>query len=375
MAALHDTLSITIVDGDAPIAMADVEPDVDESGDVTGQYEPLVEFRVLRYSLLPDFERVRPVLRAAGAANHEMIMRHDELTASEQESLNLAVKAGEEIAKRFAIHDASGAPMEGRVLHFQEWGYDSGPLQAIRIAMALKYVQPPPRPRPPVVIKLRDATIESFVRNIFDHDTPEEGRKAWYMPHDVSFEIDERHQLGLLAELFGNARVQLAGYSASKVVQGLRCMMGGVHYESFTGLVWSAALPLDRRRAVIQSVFELYDQLLAAYPYESIDFRHPDDDRPFSGIDYGVPHLLLSEPWFRDRSEADQTSIRAAFFELFTRLLEHPAPVAQYAALHGLGHLEHPDREATIDRYLADNPWMDPDQRDYALAARRGDVL
>src|SRR4051812_31270488 len=193
MAALHDTLAITIVDGDVPIATADVEPDLDESGDVTGQYEPLVEFRVLRYSLLPDFERVRPVLRAAGAANHEMIKRHDELTASERETLMLAVKAGEAIAKRFVIHDESGAPMEGRVAHFQEWDYGSGPLHAIRIAMALKYVQPPPRPRPPVVITLRDATIDSFVRDVFDHATPDEGREAWYFPYDVSFEIDEHH--------------------------------------------------------------------------------------------------------------------------------------------------------------------------------------
>jgi hypothetical protein len=374
MAALHETITITIVDGDAPIATADVEPDLDESGEVTGQYEPLVEFRVLRYSLLPDFERVRPVLRAAGAANHEMITRDDELTASERETLTLAVKSGEAIATRLAIHDASGALMEGRVAHFQEWDYGSGPLHSIRIAMALKYVQPPPRPRPPVVITLRDATIESFVRDIFDHETPEEGRKPWYYPHDVSFEIDERHQLDLLAELFGNARA-LLDFSSGEVVQGLWCMMGGVHYESFTGLVWNPALPLDQRRAVIQSVYALYDQLLGAYPYESVDFRHPDDDRRFNGIDTMVPDLLLSEPWIRDRSETDHASIRTAFLELFARLLEHQAPVAQYAALHGLGHLEHPDRGATIDRYLTANPWMDPDQRDYALAARRGDVL
>lgn len=82
MAALHDMLTITIVDDDTPIATAEIEPDLDESGDVWGPHQPLVEFRVLRYSLLPAFERIRPVLRAAGAAMDTLSRRDDDLTAS-----------------------------------------------------------------------------------------------------------------------------------------------------------------------------------------------------------------------------------------------------------------------------------------------------
>ena len=221
MAALHDVLTITIVDGDAPIATADVEPDLDESGEVTGRYTPLVEFRVLRYSLLPAFDRIRPVLRAGGEATLTTMRREDDLTASESETLTLAIKASEAIADRLAIHDASGAPMDGRITLFHEIDYGAGPLHSIGIAMALEYVQPPPRKRPPVVIRLRDATIESFVKDVFDHETPDERRQSWYFARDVSFEIDERHQLDLLAELFGNARALLADYSSGKIEQGL----------------------------------------------------------------------------------------------------------------------------------------------------------
>jgi len=39
-----------------------------------------------------------------------------------------------------------------------------------------------------------------------------------------------------------------------------------------------------------------------------------------------------------------------------------------------LGHLERPERAAVIDRYLAAHSRMDDDQREYALAARSGDV-
>ena len=375
MAALHDSLTVTIVDGDVPIATAEIEPDLDESGQITGQHKPLVEFRVLSYALLPAFDRVRPVLRAAGEAMLTWFRRDDDLSDSERETITRATDAAKVVEDRLAIHDGSGAPMHGRITRFHEYDYGAGPLHTIGIAMALEYVQPPPRPRPPVVIRLRDATIESFVRDVFDHEMPEEGREPWYFPHDVDFEIDERRQLDLLAELFGNVRALLADYSPDMVCQGLWCMMGGVHHDSFTGLVWDSALPLDQRRAVIRRVYDLYDQLLAAYPYESVDFRHPDEDRRFNGIDYMVPDLLLSGQAIRDEVDADELAIRAEFLDLFARLLEHPAPVAQYAALHGLGHLEHPERAATIDRYLAARSWMDHDQREYALAARRGEVL
>lgn len=375
MAALHESLTITIVDGDAPIATAEIEPDLDESGQITGQYKPLVEFRVLSYSLLPAFEHIRPLVRAASDALDTLVRREDDLTPAERETLAVAMEAGEAVENRLVILDASGTPMHGRVTQLHESDFGGGPLHSIGIAMALEYVQPPPRPRPPVVIRLRDATIESFVASVFDHEMPEEGRKSWYSPFDVSFEIDERRQLDLLAELFGNAGELLAGYSADQVKQGLWCMMGGHRCDSFTGLVWDRALPLEQRRAVIRSVYDLYDQLLGAYPLESVDFRHPDEDRRFNGIDYMVPDLLLSGQTIRGEVDADELAVRAEFLALFARMLEHQAPVAQYAALHGLGHLEHPERAATIDRYLAAHSWMDHDQREYALAARRGEVL
>jgi len=318
-------LTLTILDGDVPIATVDVEEDQDKKDVDTGRYAPL------------------------------------------------AVKAAETVAERLVLHDATGAPMRGRVTWFSETDFGAGPLCSIGIALAEQYVHA--STRTPMVVSLRDATIESFVQEVFDHELPREGYDPWYYGSTVHFDMDAQHQLDLLAELFGNARSLLADFSPAGIVQGLWCMMGGVHNESFTGLVWNPALPLSQRRAVIRSVYDLYDQLLCTYPYEEIDFRHPDGDRAYEGIDYMVPDLLLSKPWFPDESEADQAAVSTEFLELFARMLEHEAPVAQYAALHGLGHLEHPDRSDTIDRYLAAHSWLEPDQREYALNARRGDVL
>jgi hypothetical protein len=133
---------------------------------------------------------------------------------------------------------------------------------------------------------------------------------------------------------------------------------------------------LAARRGLIQSVFQLYDQVLAPYPYDSIDFGHPDDGgRRFQTIDYMAPDLLLDAPWFRHEDPADTALVRTELLALFTRPLAHDAPVAQYAALHGLGHLEHEAGAAVIQQYLERHAWLDPAQRGYAERAMRGDVL
>jgi hypothetical protein len=88
-----------------------------------------------------------------------------------------------------------------------------------------------------------------------------------------------------------------------------------------------------------------------------------------------APDLLLARPWFSRADAADQARVSDGFLEVFARLLAHQAPVARYAALHGLGHLHHEGRAAAIDRFLAEHPSMESDQREYALAARCGDVL
>jgi hypothetical protein len=43
----------------------------------------------------------------------------------------------------------------------------------------------------------------------------------------------------------------------------------------------------------------------------------------------------------------------------------------QTAALHGLGHLHHPETQALIQRYRADHPSLTEAQKEYALAAAR----
>ncbi|HET7584323.1 MAG TPA: hypothetical protein VFK13_05415 [Gemmatimonadaceae bacterium] len=226
-----------------------------------------------------------------------------------------------------------------------------------------------------MIVDLRKATVAQLARAIFDHPTSDDLDEAWYSG-DVAFAIEPERQLRLITELFHGAPVAFSDYSAEQIEAGLWCMMGGVHPELLCGLIWDRQLPFDARRELVQSIYPLYDQVLAPYPYDEIDFGNPDDsNRRFRTIDYMAPDLLLDASSFRHEDADDAALVRGAFLDLFTRLLAHDAPVAQYAALHGLGHLQHERRAAAIQQYLDSHAKLDPGQRDYAERASRGAVL
>jgi hypothetical protein len=226
-----------------------------------------------------------------------------------------------------------------------------------------------------MLIDLRSATLPELVDAIFDHEVaPRPERDPWYYDYEVDFAVEPVRQMILLADLFRHAATALARFSPGQVGQGFWCMLGGVHMEHFTGHIWNPDIPFALRAAVIDSIYDLYDGLIASAPFEPIDFGSPDwPARRFQTIDYMIPDLVLTA-WHREDAD-DRVRVREAFLELFERLLDHPAPVARYAALHGLGHLEHDGRAAIIDAYLDAHPDITADVRTYALAARRGEVL
>ena len=156
----------------------------------------------------------------------------------------------------------------------------------------------------------------------------------------------------------------------------LWCVLGGAYNYEFVSLLWDRSLPLALRNATITALFNLYDRLLAAAPYEPIDFVNPDStSRRFKTIDYMAMALVVESLPPSNSTAYDRTRIRAALLDVLARLLEHPAQVAQYAALHALGHLKSKKRIEVIDRYLAAQPHIHHEQREYALSARAGELL
>jgi hypothetical protein len=62
-------------------------------------------------------------------------------------------------------------------------------------------------------------------------------------------------------------------------------------------------------------------------------------------------------------------------FLTLSDILALDSTICRGAALHGLGHLHHPDTDQLVQRYLRQNPALSSEARDYALAAARFEVL
>ncbi|HEX6806451.1 MAG TPA: hypothetical protein VF118_00605 [Gemmatimonadaceae bacterium] len=227
-----------------------------------------------------------------------------------------------------------------------------------------------------MLIDLRNATVEEFTTALFDHTPREELEdKPWYFADDLHFVVEPERQVANMTAVLEHAGNLIDRYSSPQIEEGLWCMIGGCWFDEFFGHAWNPSIALEPRLAAIDSIYFLYDQLLAARPFESIHFRHPDLlPRRFANIDYMVTDLMLLGRG-RDRPTADARRLRDACLRVFVRLLHHPAPVAQYSALHGLGHLNRAKGRAEIALYIAQHDDLSEDQLEYAHDAMRGDVL
>ena len=72
--------------------------------------------------------------------------------------------------------------------------------------------------------------------------------------------------------------------------------------------------------------------------------------------------------------DADERVVNEMYLAL-KKILFMGSLECQGAALHGLGHITHPGKQALIERYLRRHPDLQPNVRSYALASIEGKVL
>jgi hypothetical protein len=223
-----------------------------------------------------------------------------------------------------------------------------------------------------ICVDLRDASVASFVAAIFGHVSPGADAYATYKGDD--YLIDPRHQIVLVTQLLRGATEFLASFSDAESAQGLWKIF--LEDVLFARHLWDEDIPLADRITAIESVVHLYETVLIQRPFEPVDFRRPDRlPRRFGGLDYMIPDFLMHIPRDVDLTSPDARSVSDAFLAVFTHMVQHRAPIAQYAGLHGLGHLQHHDRPDVIDAYIAANPELDPAARAYAMTAKAGNAL
>jgi hypothetical protein len=215
---------------------------------------------------------------------------------------------------------------------------------------------------------LRRASFEEFVDFMFDHevvpvpDDIEADACPWYWNVEVAYQ--PLRVASYYIRLFTAPGFLPQRYSPAQLEQGFWAIQSGNIECSVAGLIWDARVPFDIRASCVRSMFHLYELLFADIVLES-------------SVDMWWDSLAYD--WHcGNRSRArggEDEAMQDVMFETLSRILALPSVTCQAAALHGLGHLHHPGTSEVILGFLAGNPGMETELRDYALAAARFEVL
>jgi hypothetical protein len=218
------------------------------------------------------------------------------------------------------------------------------------------------------LVDISDYSFDDFIAFLFARDVQELAEQAhprkwnpWYFHVEVAF--DAQQVCEFYVRLFRQPTFLLERFSKPQLEEGFWGIQGPNLDCSAWNIISNTDLPIAAREKCISSMLDLFKYLFAIDPLEAAanmwwdsicyDWQCGNRARERGGED-----LLLQD----------------AMFQTLASILELDSEPCQRAALHGLGHLHHPNTQELIQRYLDRNPLLPVEQRAYALSAAKFEV-
>lgn len=216
----------------------------------------------------------------------------------------------------------------------------------------------------PIHTDLTGCSFNDFVSFLFARDVPvdPETDDSWSNHAEVVFdpELICDHYI----RLFNSPKFLLKQFSKAQLEQGFWVILGPNLNCSAHEIVLDSDLPFDKKEACIASMLNLFKLLFANEPLD------------------GSPHMWWDSfcyDWHcgnrkRERGGEDLL-LQDAMFQTLSRILSLDSGTCQAAALHGLGHLHHPDTVNLVARYIQARPSLGKELKEYAVAASQFKIL
>lgn len=207
-------------------------------------------------------------------------------------------------------------------------------------------------------------SFEEVVDFLFARDVPSKTGPCdpWYWHVEVVF--DPHLVCSYYVRLFRQPSFLLERFSKAQLEQAFWAIPGENLSCSAGNLIWNTDVRFAEREECVRSMSDLFASLFATEPLEtSVSMWW---DALCFGWDCGNKS--------RQRGGEDLL-MQDVMFETLRSILAQDSEICQDAALHGLGHLHHPDTPQLIQGYLKQNPSLSEARREYALAAARFQVL
>jgi hypothetical protein len=211
---------------------------------------------------------------------------------------------------------------------------------------------------------LTDFSFEQFVSFLFDHEVPSESEKRDPWDWHIQVEFDAHKVSAHYVQLFRRPEFLLTRFTKPQLEQGFWAIQGPNLDCSVYRIIHDSELPLSEREECVRSMLDLFKLLFAK---ESLD----------TSVSMWWDSLCYD--WHcgnRNRARGgEDEQLQDIFFETLSALLSLDSETCQGAALHGLGHLHHPDTPQLVEQYLQRCPALAKERKDYALAAARFEVM
>jgi hypothetical protein len=204
--------------------------------------------------------------------------------------------------------------------------------------------------------ELKNTSFEEFVSLLFEQ------------PKDTIYlfdpELDATTLCTYYVQLFQHPEFLISTFSKQQLEDGFWTIMGPVHEWSASNLIDYREVPVASRKKCIESMAVLFERLFVNEPLD------------------GSVHMWWDSfcyDWHcgnrkRERGGED-LELQDIFFDTLVRVLAIDSWICQGAALHGLGHLHHPNTAQAVDRFIGDHPSLTDEQVKYARAAAVFNVL
>ena len=216
----------------------------------------------------------------------------------------------------------------------------------------------------PSHIDIRRFSFDEFVSFLFDRGTPPDPshRDRWY--YHVEVEFNPEAICAYYVQLFRRPDFLSPRFTKLQLDEGFWAIQSPNLTCSVYKLIHDSNLTLSAKGGCIRSMTDLFERLFSK---ESLD----------TSVQMWWDSLCYD--WHcgnrkRERGGEDKR-LQDVFFQTLSTLLSSDSEICQRAALHGLGHLHHPETTQLIQQYIQQHPLLTKEWKDYALSAARFEVL
>ena len=193
----------------------------------------------------------------------------------------------------------------------------------------------------PSLISLDSMPFDEWVRFVFHHPVDPMEEKQWFFSETINkyFVLDKAQLLRRITTALKESQSLFASLSSEQIIQGLDCLEYGLDWPGL--LLDENEIPFSEKAECLAAAEILYLNTFRNKAFETTAFMFWDI------LAYEF-HLDPIGP-----KNASQVAVQEAMLEVLSRILDMDHRICFVSALHGLGHLHHPQGAETIRKALS----------------------